>query len=398
MRPTARSRIPIMAGLLACAIAAGCGASPSSPSASTAPGSTAPSAAMSPTISPSARPSPSPSASVDAVGPFLATMQRGRFSANGAITGEIKVGAVTAPVSGTLDWEGPNGRQVIRVDVPGSSQVTETRTVDGTTYEQRSGLWFANPKSDSKGDLASGMRSFLDLVDSGLEIREGEALHHLRPRDAAGVPASVFGLKDAGPGGKVTMDFYVRDDGTPVVISLHADWTDVSGGTDVPATMAFDIHLTNVGGRVVIERPDQVWTRFDSKKLGYSIAYPADWDVTVSKKTSDPEVFFGPDDNGVQVFRTSASGATLNQFGASYLRGVRKFPKATATKGTTVVAGDRAWLIEWDATISGERSWNLDAIVVRKGKAYLFEYVSLTKLDDRDRALFDAFVSTITFP
>ena len=61
------------------------------------------------------------------------------------------------------------------------------------------------------------------------------------------MPASVFGLKDAGPGGKVTMDFYVRDDGTPVVISLHADWTDVSGGTDVPATMAFDIHLTNVG-------------------------------------------------------------------------------------------------------------------------------------------------------
>ena len=75
---------------------------------------------------------------------------------------------MTAPVSGTLDWEGPNGRQVIRVDVPGSSQVTETRTVDGTTYEQRSGLSFANPKSDSKGDLASGMRSFLDLVDSGL--------------------------------------------------------------------------------------------------------------------------------------------------------------------------------------------------------------------------------------
>ena len=89
--------------------------------------------------------------------------------------------------------------------------------------------------------------------------------------------------------------------------------------------------------------------------------------MTVSKKTSDPEVFFGPDDNGVQVFRTSASGATLNQFGASYLRGVRKFPKATATKGTTVVAGDRAWLIEWTPHL-GERSWNLDAIVVRKAR------------------------------
>ncbi len=399
MRPTARSRIPISAGLvLLCTLAAGCGASPSSPPAATAQVSSAPSGVPSPTTRASARPSPSASATVDAVGPFLATMGQGGFSANGAITGEIKDGALSAPVDGTLDWQGANRRQVVRVVLAGRPQVTESLTVDGTAYEHRGGLWFVKPDSGSSGDLATGMRSFLDLVDTGLETRDGESLHHLTSRNAAGVPASVIGLTDAGTTGKVTMDFYVRDDGTPVVISLHADWTDGSGATPVPASMSFDVRLTNVGGQVLIERPDQVWTPFASKKLGYSVAHPADWDVTAATKTGDPDVFFGPDDNGFQVFRAAAHGGTLNEFGAAYLHGLKKFPKASTTKSAMTVAGDRAWRIEWAATISGQRSWNLDAIVVRGGQAYLFEYTSLSKLDERDRALFDDFLSTVAFP
>lgn len=388
---------------LALALAA-CGSQNGSPSPVTvavASPTPTPLPTASPTESPI--PSPSPTPTVDAAKPFLAIFTNPRFAANATITGTIEVGAVSYPVSGAYDIRGTDNRQSLTVAIPNASQVTESVTTAGITYVQKGSLWYVKPAATTpatgNASLASAMRSILAVTDVGIETRKGQDLHHLQPPSTAVIPVSAFGASDPTGDGKVTIDFYVRDDGTPVVMSLALTWTQVSGATRTPAAMALDFEFSNVGGSIVISAPKQVWKTFTSKRYGYSIAYPDDWEVTPSKKKDKVDLFFSAEDTGVAVVRYPTRGITLNEIVSGYRSYLKKESKAKVVSNMAVTVDSvKARQLEWSSVYKGDRIWHLETVVVRGKSVYFVVYSSYAALTATDRAAADAFVSTVDLP
>jgi hypothetical protein len=264
---------------------------------------------------------------------------------------------------------GPDNRQSISVAIPGAPQTSESITTGGISYAKSKGVWLvkpAKPSGPAGGDLASAMRSILDVTDVGIETRHGLALDHLEPRDGASIPMSAIGATSSTGDGVVTFDFYVEDDGTPVIMAVEATWTQANGAKKTPAAMAIDYTFSNVGGRIAIAPPDRVWATFTSKRFGYSIAYPSDWEAHSSAGKTKPDELLGADSTGVYVNRYPTRGATLNQVTSGYLAELKRTSRAkvTANKAASV-DGLRARRVEWSATFDGTRVWEIDTLVVR---------------------------------
>ena len=242
------------------------------------------------------------------------------------------------------------------------------------------------------------MRSILDVTDVGIETRQGQALHHLEPRDRASIPMSAIGATTSTGDGVVTVDFYVKDDGTPVVMAIEASWTQVNGAATMAASMAVDYTFSNVGGRIAIAPPEEVWATFTSKRFGYSIAYPSDWEAHPSAGKTKPDELLGADSTGVYVNRYATKGATLNQVTAGYLAELKRTSKAKVTSNTaTSVDGLRARRVEWSATFDGTRVWEIDTLVVHGKQAYYIGYATLEKPTATDRTIVENLIASMAF-
>jgi len=374
-----------------------------SPAAS---GSASPSAAVATASAAVAEPIPSPLPSKpppkDAVAPFLAVFTSQHFVAQAAVTGDLTVNTVSYPITGTMGIDGADNHQALTIAIPGAPQVTESIKVNGVTYDKHGQSWFEKPASKpgatSDPDLATSLHAVLDLADIGVEMKDGRPLHHLAQRPGAAIPVSAIGMADPRGTGTVTVDFYVQEDGTPVLMDLTAVWTQVTGATSAPASMTIDLAFSNVGGSVVIAAPDVIWKTFTSKRYQYAIAYPAEWDPLQSSGNKKPDTFQSADNTGVLVYRYPTAGSTLNAIASAYVTGIKHDSKAKiASSVPAKVDGLQARRIEWTATYRGTPAWFIDALVVRGKNIYLIEYTSLAKPTDADRALFDAFVASVGF-
>jgi hypothetical protein len=382
-------------------VVAACGSPTPSPSPSNTP-------AASPGASASAVPTAAPSASAspgaDVAQAFLAKMASPHFSADATITGDLEVGTVAFPVTGTYDVAGSDNRETLTIAVPGTPQSSQTITTHGVTYTRQDGLWFVKPATDpgsrGSGDLATALRSIFDLVDIGVETKAGQPLHHLRPRGSTSIPLSAIGATDPNGDGKVAFDFYVRDDGTPVVMTVTGTWTQPNGTTSQPVRMTIDFTFANVGGPIAIFAPGEVWRTFTSKRFGYSVAIPTDWEATQSAGATKPDMFQSAGDAGVLVYRGPTDGASLNEVTGFYVRQLKGSKvKATVTSNTaTKLDGLRARRVEWSVLYNGKREYAIDTIVVRGRYVYIVEYADLAKPTDADREFLDSLLSTVSFP
>ena len=380
-----------------------CGSPGPSPTSSPGPSaSSTPSPASSPvaTVTPTASPTPR----VDAVKPFLAILTSRTFAATATITGELRVGSATFPVSGTYDVRGADNRQSMTIAVPGAARASESMTVGGVAYVMRDGLWFVKPAapagSPAAADLASSLRTLLDLVDTGTVTKGGRTLHHLETRGEASIPLSAIGASDPTGDGVVTLDFYAEEDGTPVVMTIAATWMQPSGKTTERASMTIESTFSNVGGGIVIAAPQQVWATFKSKRFGYSTAYPVDWDAKQSPAKAQPDSIFSAEGTAFGGLRTSTGGFSLNLLTSGYITVLKRTGSkvsVTSNKATTL-DGTKARLIEWTGIYDGSRAWHVDVVVVRGTYVYVFDYVSMAKLTDLDRAMFQGFLESITLP
>ena len=406
--PSSSVRTTCLVIALGIALAA-CGSSTPPPGPS-APSSTAPSASPSAASAagasasaiPSARPSPAASAKVDAARSFLALLMSPGFAAEATITGQLTVDSASFPISGTSAFRGPDNRQSISVAIPGAPQTSESITTGGVSYAKSKGVWLVKPAkpagAPAGGDLPSAMRSILDVTDVGIETRHGQALHHLEPRDRASIPMSAIGATTSTGDGVVTVDFYVKDDGTPVVMAIEASWTQVNGAATMAASMAVDYTFSNVGGRIAIAPPEEVWATFTSKRFGYSIAYPSDWEAHPSAGKTKPDELLGADSTGVYVNRYATKGATLNQVTSGYLAELKRTSKAKVTSNTsTSVDGLRARRVEWSATFDGTRVWEIDTLVVHGKQAYYIGYATLEKPTATDRTIVENLIASMAF-
>ena len=242
------------------------------------------------------------------------------------------------------------------------------------------------------------MRSILDVTDTGIETRHGQALHHLEPRGAPTIPMSAIGASGTAGDGVVAFDFYVTDDGTPVIMAVEATWTQADGKATMPASMVVEYAFSNVGGPIAIAPPEQVWATFTSKRFGYSIAYPSDWETHQSAGKTKPDRFLSADSSGVYVARYASGGATLNGVTSGFIAEIKRSSKAKVTANdATTVDGIRARRVEWSGTFEGTRVWETDIVVVRGKHVYYVGYAVVAKPTAVDRAVVDGLIASMTF-
>lgn len=345
----------------------------------------------------SAYPSMSPANALSAFKKIMGSAFRG----NASLTGEMTVGSATFPITGTSAFSGPDNHATMTIAITGAPRRSETLSVGGVSYIKQGGHWFQKPApaagSRAASSLSQVLQSALDVSDVGIEVRNGQALHHLKPRGNAAIPISAIGVNDPGGDGTMAFEFYVRDDGTPVVMAITAAWTDVNGSVRQPVTMHIDYTFSSVGGQIDIAPPLAVWATFTSKRFGYTVAYPSDWDTYPSRGKKKPDALESAELTGMYVYRYPTDGATLNSATSGYVIELKRTKAKVTSNKPTKIAGLRARRLEWTQVYQGTREWNIEAIVVRGKYVYFFEYGSLAKTTDADRTLFNDLISSVTF-
>jgi hypothetical protein len=318
-------------------------------------------------------------------------MQRGDFQAEATITGQATVAATTLDISGSFTVRGADSHTILKV----ASKTDETLTVSGVTYERRNGLWFVKPAATgASSGLGSAFQRALDVRDAGIVTRDGRPLHHLVSNGPA-LPLSAMGMAGEGT---LAIDFYVDDDGTLRVMAMDVDGT--PAGSTTPMTMTIEFAFSRIGGPVVVGQPPHVWSTFKSKRFGYSVAYPADWDPEQSPKKSEPDAFYSADESGYFVYRYATGGTSLNAITSAYIRTTKRTGTKVAftSNDPATVDGSKARRLEWNATFKGTRHWSLEAAVIRGKYVYFFQLDSLAPITNADRAGYESFLSTIDLP
>jgi len=330
---------------------------------------------------------------VDAAKAFLAKMQHGDLEAEAAISGEATVASTRLDISGSMTIHGADNHTTLTL----ASTTQETLTVGGVTYERRDGLWFVKPKPTASGGssgLGSAIQQLLDVRDAGIVTRDGRELHHIVPNGGS-LPMSTIGMDGTGT---LTMEFYVDDDGTLRDMAMHVEGT--PAGSTSPMTMTIDFAFSRVGGPVVVGQPSEVWSSFTSKRYGYSIAYPTDWDAEPSSKKTEPDRFISADDSGLFAYRYPTGGASLNAVTSAYIRITKRTETKVAftSNQPATVDGSKARRLEWNATYKGTRHWSVETVVVRGKYVYFFQFDSLAPVSKDDRDRYESFLSTIDLP
>jgi len=338
---------------------------------------------------PTLLPTPSPTADVSKA--FLAALAGGRFSAR--ISGQVQIGSLSAPVSGTYEANAGDVHQKLTIDLPGNPQTTESLTIDGVSYVLREGRWFQKPAGGGS-DSSALTKAMLSVVDTGVVTRDGRQLHHLAPPAGTSIPLSTLGLTDAAGGtGTVSLDFYAADVGTPLAMAITARWTDV--GSNLPSVMSVEFAFANVGGQIRIAPPGQVWTPFSSKRYGYSLAYPSDWEVKRGTR-GHPDEFLSANVESLYAMRVPSGGYSLNAGVSSFVAGLRRAsPTAKIVSNrATRIDGIKARRLEIAWTAKGQKYSSIVVIAVKGSYAYILQVYGLRGDLATLRVYMDGFADT----
>jgi len=327
----------------------------------------------------------------------------GTRSFEATIVGAVTLGGSTSvPVAGTLQVAGADSHQVVSFMPAGEPQTTETIKVDGKTFTRRGEAWFATPPSSSgaNGGLDDAFISAMTgLIDLGSVSRDGETFHRLGPASGTPIPMASFGVAPAGTKDAVmTIEFLVKDDGTPAVITIDGNWTQKVGKSDAQALMHLEFAL-DLAKKVTVTEPSSIWVTGTSKRFGYRVAYPSEWDVELARKTPGNDYYYGLDGEAFAVTRSpkchctlNATAIALNRYQRQHVKGFRVIHNSTAR-----VAGMRARVVESRGTYEGGRSWDLTYLVVRGKYLYLFDYSAPHPLKAADRAMAQQLVGSVAF-
>jgi hypothetical protein len=169
----------------------------------------------------------SPTPGVDVAATFVSMVTDPNFEARIERTGTLVTDGVSMPDSGTYEFDAAYERQAFVDDAGGSETITSRH---GASMAQRmgDGPWIAFEDGDP-GSLASAIQGLHDLRDDGLDMRDGVALHHLVTPPDDGIMLDDLGLGHDVARGSATIEFWVRDDGTPVEGRLTTDSEYVDG-------------------------------------------------------------------------------------------------------------------------------------------------------------------------
>jgi hypothetical protein len=385
-----RAGAPMLAALAVLSVAA-CGSTTPPPPSVAAP---------SPSSNPAASPSPAPSpTAVDASQAFLSKI-KGHFTGKATISGELKVSGALFPVTGTADVRGADSHTTISVDIPGQATTQESQTISGLSFvKSGSGPWFAAPAKASSDSFSTSFQALNTIKDVGVETKNGQSLHHLTPSGGS-LPAAALGLTSPTISNATgTMEFYAKEDGTLVVMSIAASWTQVAGSTSVPASMTVDFTFSCVACEVTISSPTPVFKQYTSRINHYTVAVPDDWDFHPAKKAGKFDYYESPSFLFADGGGGSTRGFSLNELAKGFIAyskttasGYKSFKLESNTAAT--LGGLKARRITFHATAGSTKAYFIVVVAVKGAYWYELDLGDVRGHEATNGTLFDHILST----
>jgi len=345
---------------------------------------------------PTTVPTPSPTP-IDVGAAFVEQMSARDFSAAATISGTLTVGPLEGTIDGEAAFSGGDSSMTMSITA-GTTFKQETETIsigDASWSRQAPGPWLENPPaSASKPSLGEFLGALSSVTVVGIETRNGKQVHHLRMSSGSDVPCASIGFdSETAKDATCTMDFYATDTGTPAVLAVTGEWTQVSGGVEVPTKMTFDIAFSDVGKSQTITEPTDVWVRYTSANLPYSMAHPADWTVK-STKTEDTYLLNGQ--GYVYVGVTPFTGSTAKFVDALKASYKKPFGGDPVSQTATTLGGVPAVRLIYQFTNDAAQDVTVaDDVVSRDGTGW--EVYLATGGGPEDVGVFDQFVATFQF-
>jgi hypothetical protein len=355
---------------------------------------TVPTATIAPTATntPTAAPTPTP---VDVPAAFITKLAAAGDAFAMAVSGTMKVGDLSATIEGEYRFGGGNSEQRTEIEFAGTMQAQgEINVGEERLTRTGAGPWVvATPKLDDGSSVDAFLKTLLTVKDMGLQTVDGEKLHRLQSPDSLD-PASLGLAPDGATDVKAEVEFYAKPDGTPVLMVMTASWSQGAGDAALPVEAELRVRFTQLGGTVAIKRPADVWTTFTSKRWGYTVAHPEDWEVDEEREGDS----FGADD---QVFlaigRAKLSGMTLDEYRAALLREYRPTFGKPETNEPIRIDGAAGYLLEFHWTQEGLDLHALEAVTARKGYGWEIFVIEYAGVEDEVRLLMDQTLSTFAF-
>ncbi|MGH2358564.1 MAG: hypothetical protein ACRDGJ_11250 [Candidatus Limnocylindria bacterium] len=229
-----------------------------------------------------------------------------------------------------------------------------------------------------------------------------EVRNHVRHRQAGLTPAA-FGLSEPSlEDFEADIEFYAEADGRPRAMVLTAGWTQDFGAGPSPASIELTFRFHDLGRKLVIRAPTEVWEMHASADLGYQMAHPRTWNVMhlpVEGESRALDLFFGPVSDEIDVY--FYPGLTPNILANAWFRASVTFLEQAY--GVTldgneeiVVGGLPARLLTLHATVEGTGLFFQEAVLFGKGAAWDLDWYSEPGNEVADRERFLQFLSTFT--
>lgn len=342
-------------------------------------------------------PTPTPSLSpADLGAAFVAAIADPAFRSSAAIDGTVTSGSTAGRISGNVTFDGRDSSSTMTLKLGVDSRAYESIRLGSDAWHRREpGPWLADEATSDRSRLTDLFASITAVNDLGVEVLNGQSLHHLRPANSRVTSAAALGFDDASiEDASFGVDFFVSGTGVPVTVSVSGGWTQPLDGTDVPVEIEMAYRLSAVGIGSTIRAPDDVWVMQVSKRFAYSMAHPPGWTVETSK-TEDayaidgqPYVYVAP--------QTIAKGLALDDFVAAleafYLD---DFGKPISVDRGSLGGRPSVRLIYAFTNDQGQDVTFVDEVTVRGRTGW--EVFLMTAGGAEDIPIFDRFVATFAF-
>jgi hypothetical protein len=217
----------------------------------------------------------------------------------------------------------------------------------------------------------------------------------LLPPAGFAIPPSELGFDASVADLRASLEFWARDDGTPVVIGKSVSWTDAQGAYRTEGEFV----ITEFGTPVTISAPAEVWGLFTSSRFEYQIAYPPSWQVT----SEGTEVrLLGPagiEGKQVVITRSQETNWTLAEWVSGRIAAtLPDFKKRPDSSRATEIGGEPARILTYHYTDpGGNKGLLLDAEVVHGERGYTIAWLSPAGSEAMDRDEFGSILSTFAF-
>jgi hypothetical protein len=236
-----------------------------------------------PTLQPSLAPRPSAAATLS---PLAARLQARlaaktfEFQATGtgseSATGEGL--ALDFTLTGSLSYRAGDEADTTKLTAQGQTVANDSVYAGSFAYERSNGgPWVKKPRKAYDDD--ADWRIFLSpkrlFVDTGVETKNGASLHRLEVADPAalGSDLDATGLVS---NARATVVFWVKADGTPVVLRVEGTWDQPLDGVQAHVTIAEEFVLTRLSG-VAITPPKNPWRWVVDAANKLAFGLPPDW-------------------------------------------------------------------------------------------------------------------------